>query len=63
MIYDSNKGARGRVFSNGVEIDRRVIRVDTDTGECVCAVEPMRAENDELVTETILFENVTVEPL
>lgn len=63
MIYDSNKGDRGKVFSNGVEVDRSVIRVDTDTGECVCAVEPMRVENEELVTETTILENVTVEPL
>lgn len=63
MIYDSTKGARGKVFSNGVEVDRCILRVDTESGEVVCSVEPMRVENGEVVTETLVLENVTVEPL
>jgi hypothetical protein len=63
MIYDADKGDRGKVFSNGVEVDRMVIRVDTETGECVCSFDPMKVENGKLITETIFLENVTVEPL
>lgn len=63
MIYDSAKGARGKVFSNGVEVDRCIMSVNTETGEVVCSVEPMRVENGEVVNETLVLENVTFEPL
>jgi hypothetical protein len=62
MIYDVEKGDRGRVFSNGVEINK-VIRVDTETGECRKFREPLRAENGEALFEDVVLENVTFEPL
>jgi len=62
MIYDSEKGSRGKVFSNGVEVDRCIKSVDTETGEVVCSVEPMRVENGRVVNETLVLENVTFEP-
>lgn len=62
MIYDVDNGDRGRVFSKGVEI-HKVIRVDTETGECRKFREPLRAEGGEALFEDIVLENVTVEPL
>jgi hypothetical protein len=62
MIYDIDNGDRGIVFSNGVEVNK-VLRVDTETGECVKFCEPLRVENGEVVRETVVLENVTFEPL
>lgn len=62
MIYSVENGDRGKVFSNGVEIDL-VLRVDTETGECLRLSEPIRAENGETVKETIILENVRFDPL
>lgn len=62
MIYDVENGDRGRVFSNGVEISR-VIRVDTETGECRKFREPLFGEKGAALFEDVVLENVTFEPL
>lgn len=63
MIYDSDKGDRGKVFSNGKEVDLAIEYVNTETGECLYAPEPFEIQDGELVKKTVFLENVTFEPL
>ena len=63
MIYDVDNGDRGRVFSNGAEVNLLIKRVDTDTGEVIHAPRPIAIRDQEVITETLILENVTVEPL
>lgn len=63
MIYDVDKGDRGKVFSKGQEVDRMILRVDTQTGRCEYVEYPATIIDGKLETKTIYLENVTFEPL
>lgn len=63
MIYDADKGDRGKVFSNGVEVDRKIVKVDTETGECQYIEYPVTIIDGQLEKRTIHLENVTFHPL
>ena len=62
MIYSVENGDRGDVFADGVEINC-VVRIDTGTGEILKHVEPLRVEDGEVVTETIIAKNIVFKPL
>lgn len=62
MIHEVGDGLGLRkVLSNGVEVDRSVVRCDTQTGECVVLKQPLQAVDGEAAKETIFLENVSVE--